>query len=525
LRRRTFLKSAAAALVFPSPAIAAADNRRILKFIPQADLAVLDPVWTTALVTLHHGYMVFDTLFGVDANLRPMPQMAQGAASEDGGLTWRITLRPGLRFHDGEPVLARDCVESLRRWSKRDPFGQALFAATADLSAPDDRTILFRLSRPFPLILDALAKPQAPMPAMMPERLAKTDPFTQVTEMVGSGPFRFKADERMSGARVVYERFADYKPREDGPSGWTGGPKVVNFDRVEWNVVPDAATAASALVTGEADWWEYPLPDLLPMLKGSSDLRVEVTDPTGLIPSLRFNTLTKPFDNSAIRRALFGGVVQKDYMEAEVGDAPSLYHTGVGMFCPGTPLANQAGMAALDGPRDFDAVRRAVAQAGYGGEPVVLLVGADVPNVKNACDVAADMFQKCGLKVDYQAMDWGTVVVRRGSRASTDKGGWSAYCSSWGGLDQINPAVHLLLRGNGSFFGWPESPRLEQLRSEWFETPDLAGQKTIAEEIQKQAFVDAPYLPLGQFIQPTAYRSDLADVQRGFATFWGVRRA
>lgn len=523
MKRRTFLQAAAATLAMP--AIAVAQSQRVLRFIPQADLAILDPIWTTALVTRHHGYMVFDTLFGVDANLRPVPQMAESAISENDGLAWRITLRPGLRFHDGEPVLARDCVASLRRWGRRDSFGQALFAATEALSAPDDKTILFRLIRPFPLILDALAKPQSFMAAIMPERLARTDAFTQVTEMVGSGPFRFKADERVSGAHVAYERFADYKPREDGAGGWTGGPKIVHFDRVEWKVIPDAATAASALTTGEADWWEYPLHDLLPMLRQNRDVRVEITDPTGLIPTMRMNTLTKPFDNPAIRRALLGAIDQKEFMEAQVGDDTSLYRTGVGVFCPGTPLANQAGMEALTSPRNLDAVRRAIAQAGYGGEPVVLIAGTDVPNVKNACDVAADMMQKVGLKVDYQATDWGTVIQRRANREGTDKGGWSAYCSSWGGLDHLNPAVHLLLRGDGSFFGWPQSPELEALRGKWFAAPDLAAQKAVAENMQKQAFIDAPYLPLGQYIQPTAYRSNITGMQQGFATFWNIRRS
>lgn len=523
MERRTFLKGVCATLACPS--LAQAQSQRVLKFIPQADLAVLDPIWTTAFVTRNHAYMVFDTLFGVGADLRPSPQMAEGAVSENDGKVWKIKLRSGLKFHDGEPVLAKDCVASLQRWSKRDSFGQALFAATDELSAAGDDTIVFRLKSPFPLILDALGKPQSLMPAIMPERLAKTDAFTQITEMVGSGPFRFLPKERVTGAHVAYERFADYKPRDNGPTGWTSGPKVAHFDRVEWSIIPDAATAAGALMTGEADWWEYPLPDLLPSLKSNADLRVEITDPTGMIPTFRFNTLTPPFNNPEIRRALFGAVVQKDYMLAQVGDDPSLYRTGVGFFCPETPLANDAGMAALNGPRDFAAVKEALKKAGYNGEPVVLMVGTDVPNVKNACDVAADMLQKCGMKVDYQAMDWGSVVVRRASKEPLDKGGWSAYCSSWTGLDELNPAVHLLLRGNASFFGWPKSEKIEALRDKWFAAPDLATQKSLARAIQEQAFVDAPYLPLGQYMQPTAYRSNLKDMQKGFATFWGVKRA
>jgi peptide/nickel transport system substrate-binding protein len=523
MNRRTFLQAGLATLAMP--ALVAAQSQRVLRFIPQADLAVLDPMWTTAFVTRHHGYMVFDTLFGMDAELRPVPQMAEGVTQENGGRVWKITLRDGLRFHDGEPVRARDCVASLKRWGRRDGFGQSLFAVTDELVAQDDKTIVFRLKEPYPKLLEALGKPQGFMPAIMPERLAETDAFTQVSEMVGSGPYRFKADERVPGARVVYERNAEYRPREGGGSGWTAGPKIVHFDRVEWNVVPDSATASGALARGEADWWEYPLHDLLPQLRRNRNIRIEITDPSGMIPTFRMNTLTTPFNNAAVRRALFGAVNQADYMAAQVGNEPSLMRTGVGFFCPGTPLANDAGMEALNGRRDINAVKRALREAGYNGEKVVLMVGTDVPNVKNACDVAADMMQQCGMTVDYQTTDWGTVVQRRASRNPIDQGGWSAYCSSWGGLDHLNPAVHLLLRGDGSFFGWPRSEEIERLRAQWFDTPDLPAQQEIARKIQQQAFIDAPYLPLGQYIQPTAYRSNLTDMQKGFATFWGLRRA
>ena len=253
MRRRTFL--AASALGLAAPAVGRAQDSRVLRFIPQADLTVLDPMWTTAYVTRNHAFMVYDTLFGQDSQYRPSPQMLEGFTTGDDGKTWTLTLRPGLLFHDNEPVRARDCVASLERWGKRDAFGSALMAATDELVAKDDRTLVFRLKKPFPLLPAALAKTPLFMPAIMPERIARTDPFTQVTEMIGSGPFRFKADERVPGARVVYEKFAGYKPREDGPTDWTSGPKVVHFDRVEWTTIPDPTTAAQALINGEQDWW------------------------------------------------------------------------------------------------------------------------------------------------------------------------------------------------------------------------------------------------------------------------------
>ena len=308
---------------------------------------MLDPIWTTAYVTRNHGLAVFDTLYGTDATYAAQPQMVAGHTVEDDGKLWRLTLRPGLTFHDGSPVLARDCVASIARWGKRDAMGQTLMAYTDELSAPDDRTIQFRLKKPFALLPDALGKVGSSICAIMPERLAKTDPFTQVTEMVGSGPFRFKADERVVGAQVVYERFAGYVPREGGAPQWTSGPKRAFVDRVEWTVIPDQATAASAMQTGEMDWWEQPPADLVPTLGG---LTTRITDPTGLIGCLRMNQLQPPFDNPAIRQVLLKVVDQTDFMQAVTGTDPKLIHVPTGFFCPGLPMASDAGLGRADRP-------------------------------------------------------------------------------------------------------------------------------------------------------------------------------
>ena len=205
MRRRQILGAALAAAARPlaRPALAQADGSRVIRFIPQSDLTILDPLWTTAYVTRNHAFCVFDTLYGSDHLHRPHPQMVDGHVVEDDGKRWTLTLRDGLMFHDGTPVLARDCVASITRWAKRDAYGQALMAATDALMAGDDKTIVFRLNRPFPRLPEALGKIPSLAPVMMPERLAKTDAFTQVTEMVGSGPFRFVADERVPGVRVV----------------------------------------------------------------------------------------------------------------------------------------------------------------------------------------------------------------------------------------------------------------------------------------------------------------------------------
>jgi peptide/nickel transport system substrate-binding protein len=497
----------------------------VLKFIPQADLAVLDPIWTTAYVTRNHSYLVFDTLYGWGSDFRASPQMVEGHSVENDGRVWKLTLRPGLRFHDDQPVLARDCVASLRRWGKRDNYGARLMGATDELSAPDDRTILFRLRQPFPQLPEALGKATNNIAVIMPERLANTDPYKQVTEMVGSGLFRFKADERVSGAQYVYERFGGYVPRSSGKPDWTTGPKVVNFDRVEWHVQPEASTAASGLRAGEFDWWELPPPDLLPLLRTDRAVTVTVQDPTGFIGIFRMNQLHPPFDNPPIRRALLGAVDQSEFMQAVAGDDTKLWRDRVGYFCPGTPMANDAGMEGLTSPRDIEAVRRQVKAAGYGGEKIVLLGATDIPILKAVADMTADMMQRAGFNVDYVATDWGTLVQRRIRKEPPDKGGWSLFSNFTGGMDQTTPTTHTMLwSGDNAAPGWPRSPKLEELTARWVEAPDQAAQQPIARELQRQAFTDVPYIPLGQFVQPMAYRG-LTGIMSGFPVFWNLRRA
>ena len=526
MRRRSFLASAAAAASLGMPAIARGAASNVLKFVPQADLAVLDPVWTTTYQSRDHGFLVFDTLFGLDSNFKSSPQMAAGSVSDNDGRTWRITLRPDLMFHDGSKVLARDCAASIRRWGARDGFGQALMAATDEIGAPDDKTIVFRLKYPFPLLPDALAKTPPSMCPMMPERLAKTDPYKQITEMVGSGPYRYKVDERVAGSLVVYERNADYVPRPEGTPNGTAGPKIAHIDRIEWHIIPDPSTVAAAVQNGEIDWWLVPDADLLPLLRRQRNVKVENTVPTGFIATMRFNQLNPPFDNPAIRRALLGAVQQSDYMIGMVGTDQDLWHVPCGVFTPNTPLATDAGMDVLTSKRDPAKVKRDLEAAGYKGEKVVVLTPTDIASAKALADITADTLKHVGMNVDAQAMDWATLVGRRAKMDPVEQGGWSVFHTSWSGLDQINPAGHIFLRANGKSAapGWPTSAKIEELRDAWFKAPDLAAQQTLARELQLQAFQDVPYIPLGQYFQPTAFQSNLTGVLSGNPVFWNIRR-
>jgi len=525
MKRRSFLATAAATLAAPNIARGQA-ARGTLKLIPEGDLAILDPVFTTATVARNHGYAVFDTLYGQDDTYVIRPQMVEGHVVENDGRQWTLTLREGLKFHDGEPVRGRDAVASIRRFSARDAFGQALMAATDELSAPDDRTIRFRLNKAFPLLPNALGKTGTPMPCIMPERLAITDPNRQVTEMVGSGPYRFKTDERVPGSRVVYEKFAGYVPRKDGPETFTAGPKVAHFDRIEWHVIPDSATAVNALVNGEVDWVQNPAGDLLEVIRRNPRLATQ-PDVIGGIAVMRFNCLHPPFDNPAIRRALLGAIDQAEFMTAAMGTDPMLWKDRVGLFTPGTPLATEAGMERLIGTRDLARVRAEITAAGYKGEKIVMLGAVDYPATNGLALVGSDLFKQLGLNVDYQTVDWGTTIQRRASKATNDKGGWNIFYTYLTGTNNFDPAAHLGLRSNGdrAWFGWPNNPKIEALRSEWFDARDIAEQKRLCAELQVE-FMNAPaHLPLGCNYNPTAFSKSITGVRMGFPQFYTVRRA
>jgi peptide/nickel transport system substrate-binding protein len=524
-RRQFMVAASAAASALAAPRLAAAVEQRVLRFVPHTDPAVVDPHWSPAYVTRNHGYLCYDTLFGQDASLTPRPQMIEGVAVEDDGRRWTLTLRTGLRFHDGTPVLARDCVASLRRWGARDEFGKTLFAVTDELLAADDRRLVFRLSRPYPMLPMALSKTGLMMAAIMPERLASADAMRPLTEVIGSGPYRYRADERVPGDRVVYERFSDYVPRSDGVTEGTAGPKIAYFDRIEWCILPDASTAAAALQTGEVHWWELPSADMLPLLRRSRGVQVETLDPLGYMASLRVNHAQGPTSLAAVRRAITRAICQRDIVMAMAGTDPDLWRDRVGYFTPDTPLANEAGMEAIAGQVDTAAVRQALAAAGYDGQPFLLMVPQDIQINAAACAVVADQLKQVGVTVQYLATDWSTLLQRRNRKEPPAQGGWSGYVVLNSGVDLLDPFVHAALRGNASAVnGWCDSPAIETLREAWLSTPTADGRKALARRLQRQAFHDVPYIPLGQIAQLTALRSDLAGMVRGFPVFWNIRR-
>ena len=504
-------------------AVEANAQQKVLRFIPHSNLPAIDPVATTGYVVRNHGYLVYDTLFATDANFKIQPQMVEKWSTSPDGLRWEFTLREGMKFHDGTPVRGADAAASIRRWSARDSFGQTMAAAVAGYDIVNDLTFAIRLTKPFPLMIDALGKLSSQVPFIMPERIANTDPATPIQDATGSGPFRFVRDQWVPGQRAVYERFADYKPRSEPPS-WAAGGKVVKLDRVEWRIIPDGAVAAAALAQGEVDWYEQPLFDLLPQLARNRDIQVEQIDPMGSVAMLRFNHLQPPFNNVKVRQAVQMAVNQTDYLQAIAGDK-KYYKECKSHFTCGTPLSSDVGKAAQDA--NFERARAMLRESGYAGEKVVIISPTDIQTNHVQSLVTEDLLKRLGMNVELVATDWGSVLARRNNRTPVDQNGWSIFHTWWVGPDLVNPALHAPLRGHGgaAWAGWPTNAAGEALRDKWLAAATQPEQISLAREIQANAFQEVPYVTVGQFQQPTAFRRNVTGIIISpVPFFWNVEK-
>ena len=495
--------------------------------VMHSDLRVIDPIMTTAYITRDHGYMVYDTLLATDANFKVQPQMADFKISDD-KLTYTFTLRDGLKWHDGTPVTAEDCVASLQRWGKRDGMGQKLMNFTASIEATDDRTITLKLKEPYGLVLESIGKPSSVVPFMMPKRIAETPADKAISEQIGSGPFKFVQAEFQPGVKAVYEKNKDYVPRKEAPS-WTSGGKVVKVDRVEWITMADAQTAVNALQSGDIDFMENPSWDILPVLAANKDIKIEALDKLGFQTVGRMNFLYPPFDNVKVRRAALMAMNQKNVLDALVGN-PEYYKTCGAIFMCDTPLATDVGSEPVVKGNGMGEAKKLLAESGYDGTPVVIMAPGDVVTLKAQPIVAAQLLREAGFKVDVQATDWQTVVTRRASQKPPKEGGWNMFFTNWAAADVVNPIASLPVSGkgkNGGWFGWPEDAKLESMRDAYARSVSPDEQKKIAADIQAQVYDQVIYIPLGQYMAPSAWRKSLTGVLGGPATpvFWNIDKS
>jgi peptide/nickel transport system substrate-binding protein len=514
----------AAGTVLAGVAGPASAQSKVLKFVQNGNLTILDPIWTTAYVTRNHGYFIYDTLFATDENNAVQPQMVDKYEVSPDKTVWTFKLRDGLEWHDGKPVTSEDCIASIKRWGARDAMGQKLMDFVKDFKAVDDKTFQMILKEPYGLVLDSLGKPSSQVPFMMPKRIADTDPFKQIDSQIGSGPFIYQNAESKPGEKHVYLKNTKYKPRAEPPSGLAGG-KVVKVDRVEIIEMPDPQQQVNAITAGEIDVIEQPPHDLLPLLKKDKGVKLVDWNPLGHQFIYRMNHLVKPFDNPKIRMAALLTIRQEDYLKATVGE-PEYYKVCSAAFVCGTPNAFDAPNGLLVKP-DFERAKALLKEAGYDGTPIVLLQSTTLPVLTNVAPVTKALLEQGGFKVDMQTMDWQTVVTRRTKKEPADQGGWNIFHTFSVAADILNPisTSYMVANGDKAWFGWPTDPEMEKLRDAYSKETDPVKGKALAKAVQDRALETAQYGWIGQWYGPGAMRADVSGwLKAPVPVMWNIEK-
>ena len=495
-----------------------------LRMVSHADIKILDPIWTTALITRNFGYMIYDVLFAKDANLQIKPEMADHYTVSDDKLTYTIVLRDGLLWSDGTPVTAEDCVASIKRWGARDTYGQLLLKSTGELKVIDDKTFAIVLKEPFGLVLDALSKVSSNVPFMMPKRVAETDPYKQITDFTGSGPFIFKQDEWKPGEKVVFVKNPKYKPRAEPPS-MLAGAKIAKVDRVEWLAIPDPSTAVNALLAGEIDLIEAPPPDLFPILRADKNIALYGWNEQGSQIVMRFNWLQPPFNNVKARQAAMYALAQEDILRAQVGD-PAIYKVCNAPFICGTRFGKEYGDLLIK--PNLEKARQLLKESGYDGTPITMLRQTDLQSSNNVQPVAKQQLEAAGFKVDLLDMDWQSVVSRRARKEPPAQGGWNIFFTTNITLDSDNPGTNSFASGacEKAWFGWPCDPEMEKLRDAFIHEADPEKQKQLGYAISDRAIEQGFFAPVGQYKAFGAYRKDRLDgwLPGPVAVVWNISK-
>ena len=526
--RRAFgTGAAAAALTFSRSRLAPGQvSSKVLRVVPQAEPQSFDPVFTQVNNVSMHGAMIYDQLFGWDDKMNVQPQMVDDWKTTDDRLLYTFTLRRGLKFHDGGDVTTRDVVASLKRMFIRDGQNQLLAGLIDEYQRIDDRSFSIRLKAPFAFTEFLLGGSNGVVGAIMREKDAMTDPFTPVKERIGSGPFRFIDAEYRPGARLVYEKFDGYVPRSEPASGFAGG-KVAKVDRVEWVIIPDASVAFNALRSGEVDMLDAPPLDLLPTVANDRNIVIGEVWPLESYAVLRFNSIHPPFNDVKARQAVAHAFSQIDYMSAAYGD-PKLWHECYAYWVCGSPNGTEVGSEPYRKP-DLDRARQLVRESGYDGTPVVLIGGSDIPAYQRLSLVTVDLLQKIGFKVDLQFSDWGSVATRRQKKDPPAQGGWNLFHTSANGAQLSSPLTSpstITTCDGKNFPGWPCDQVEEDMRLRYIREPDAAKRMALLQDMHRRLWEVVPYLPLGQFVQPFLWRSNVSGVLRSnVLAFWNISKA
>lgn len=525
LKPRTLFKSSFIALSLAAMSLCSQAQAQTVTAVMHAPLRAVDPVISTAYILRNYGYMVYDTLLARDANGVAQPQMASWSVSDD-GKTYTFTLREGLKWHDGTPVTAQDCIASIKRWSEVDKMGQIMAGLMTEITPVDEKSFTITFEAPTDIAIRALSKPSGVAAFMMPKAVAETPTSQAITSTIGSGPFKFNTQQYRPGVQAVFEKNTDYVPRSEPTSGLAGG-KVVKVDTVKWVSMPDPMTSVNALMSGEIDFLEQTPHDLLPLLENNPDVKLQVFKKQGNQNVARLNFIQPPFDNLKIRQAALLALGQQPLLDAQIGSGSPYARTCPSVFGCASPYATDYAADKIVEAQPEKA-KALLQEAGYDNTPVVLLHGTDLMNVAPMGPVFAQQLRDAGFNVQLVSMDWASVVARRSSKAAPSEGGWNIF-STYNVLPDVeNPLgfVGVAAGGDSAWFGWPNVPEIEEARAQLALASSDEEAKALDQKIQQLAIDNVVVIPMGEFDNVTAINSQVKGaVDAEAPVFWNITKS
>jgi peptide/nickel transport system substrate-binding protein len=517
--------SVAAIALFCGSVTATAQTKSTLRIKGSGDIAQIDPLFSTSYPTRDMAYLIWDTLFALDASYQPQPQMVDTYTISNDNLVYEFVLRDGLKFHDGAPVRSADAIASIKRWMGKDSLGLEIAKRLSGIEAINDKSFRIVLKEAFPQVLHGLGRMTAYPLFVMPERLANVPIGTKLPEVIGSGPFKLVANEWVPGVKFVVERFADYVPRKEPPSNLAGG-KVAKVDRIERITVPDETSAVNALLAGELDFVAEVPTDLMPLVERNQNIAYGLRPQLGKSVQIVLNHTLPPLDNIKIRQAVQAALSQQDFMTTLFGNRKEVYKLCAAIFMCDGPYETDANSARYMN-KNVELAKRLLKEGGYDGTPIVYMHPTDGKLQMDGGAVLVESLRKAGFNVRDDLIDTATMFSRRNNKGPVSAGGWNMFLTAFGGDALMDPLTNPYVTGacEKAFVGWPCDAELQAAWQSFLVAGSPAARKEAAIKIQARSNEIVTFIPMGQYSDYAAWSKKVTGmIDSPILLYWNVEK-
>lgn len=456
-----------------------AEQGGVLNIGLDAQPPTLDPPMSSAIASRDTSKLIFETLLTTDENFQAVPMLADSVRTED-NQTFNFKLRQGVKFHNGEEMMAEDVIASMERWQETSPLTGSIFD-DATWEAEDDYTVILTLSNPSALTLDTIATVKH-APAIMPKEIVESADAEGVTEYVGTGPY--KLVEWKQDQHIHLERFDDYVPDDGEPSGLSG-EKVAHFDEIYFHIVPDTSTRLAGLQSGEYDF-SFGIPyDNYDQLESDDSIKTYL-DVNG-VEVLKYNLVEGPSTDYQLREAINVGLDMEALMTAAFPNE-DLYWLHSGYM--DEDLANWKSDAGSEfhNINDLEKAKELLEGSNYDGEEFTIMTTRDYEHLYNVAVVVQDQLKNLGINAELEVYDWPTMFNN-----FDDPDTWDAFVMSFSVVSTPPQFLGLSPAWASGF----DDDHAEKLMSEIETAATIEDAKEQWDELQQYAWEE--FLPVTSF--------------------------